>query len=566
MKSWKEQLQGLKHALHISKPDAGREREPIKVDFQPPQSWLEHDPPMSKTDGTQSKEPRAASASTTSSRLSNTSENGGTPADTKVPATLGVAPSVHLKTATPPDAATPGLSFRPRIDASRSLVTPTWVERGRSLQHPNHRGGKALPMVVRIGIDFGTAFTKVAIKVGAELVPIDWSAVTGDEAPAGRYVLPGVVALTPGGEYCWHRASQADLRSNLKLPVVDIVGSSHVPAATLAYLALVIRYCRAFLYQHPDIGRKLATRTLRWELNIGCPTEPHERPEIVQQFKHIAQTAWGLAANGRLLESEITAAWRTSETDVGLEAEPGVVPEFVAQIAGYLKSSQVTEGLHALVDIGAATLDVATFNVVLRNDGDSTPRIPIFFSTVRPLGTHYLRHDRHSRLGLDLGWDDAVPVELTNAFAQRHGKPLGDVDLVDCEFVERVASCLSKVIDETRTNAGGDPRSLAWSKGLPLFVAGGGAACEIYRTAIGVGERKLKARLASSPNFRFIELGLLGTEAPNLGIEAATRLTVAIGLTEDSENIARVIPHRDIERITHTERPRLDHSELYGDR
>ncbi|WP_374692538.1 hypothetical protein [Accumulibacter sp.] len=255
-------------------------------------------------------------------------------------------------------------------------------------------------MVVRIGVDFGTAFTKVAIRAGVDLVPVEWSAVTGDDSETGRYVVPGFVVRAPNGEYCWQRLTGTDIQGNLKLPVIEMAGSNECPIATVAYLALVIRHARAFLYRNTEIGRKLAGRSLRWELNIGCPTEPHENPKVVQMFRRIARTAWQLATREHLYESDIPTAWKADETDIGLEAEPGVVPEFVAQIAGYLGSPQVKEGLHALIDIGAATLDVATFNVVMRNDRASPPRIPIFFSAVRPLGTHYLRHNRHSRLDL----------------------------------------------------------------------------------------------------------------------------------------------------------------------
>jgi hypothetical protein len=254
------------------------------------------------------------------------------------------------------------------------------------------------------------------------------------------------------------------------------------------------------------------------------------------------------------------------EAAIGLETEPGVVPEFVAQIAGYLGSPQVSEGLHALIDVGAATLDVATFNVVLGSDLDSSPRIPIFFSAVRPLGTHYLYHNRHSRLGLDLEWDDASPVEPADGFAKRYGKRSGEVDAVDADFVNRVVNCIAGVIDGTRTNTRGDPRSLAWREGLPIFVTGGGSGCDLYRRAIDAVQIEMKRRLGSSSRFRFIEMDPLGAKVPQFGVETGGRLTVAVGLTQDAENIARVVPHRDIEPISQTAKKRVDHSEIYGDR
>lgn len=443
---------------------------------------------------------------------------------------------------------------------------PEWSEAGRSLQHPDHQGGRAAPTVVRIGVDFGTAFTKVAILAGVDLVPVDWSAVTRDVSSIGRYVMPGFVHRAPDGAYWWRRLAESETQGNLKLSIIEMAGSDECPTATLAYLALVIRYARAFLYRHPEIGRKLVARSLRWELNVGCPTEPHERPEVVELFRRIARTAWRLAGGDDLRESDIAAAWRSDEADVGLETEPGVVPEFVAQIAGYLRSPQVTEGLHALIDTGAATLDVATFNVVLPNDLDSSPRIPIFFSAVRPFGTHYLYQDRHSKLDLDLVWDDAAPVEPADEFAKRYGRRQNEVDDVDSEFVNRVASCITGVIDGTRTNARGDPRSSAWREGLPIFVTGGGSGCEVYRQAIEAVQIDLKRRLGASSRFRFVELDPLGTKVPHFGIDIGGRLSVAIGLTQDAESIARIVPHRDIEPITQTAKERVDHREIYGDR
>ncbi len=452
---------------------------------------------------------------------------------------------------------------------------PDWAEAGRSLQHPDRMSDRALPMAVRVGVDFGTAFTKVAIRAGFDPVPVDWSAVTGDQSPTGRYVMPGFVVRSPDGEYRWGREKGATVIGNLKLPIVESARSDECPTAALAYLALVVRYARAYLYRHPVVGRILVERSLRWELNIGCPTEPHEKPEVLELFRRIARTAWRLAAEASLGESNIVDVWKADEADVGLETQPGVVPEFVAQIAGYLRSPQVIEGLHALIDIGAATLDVATFNVVLGKDSDSPPRIPIFFSAVRPLGTHYLNHDRHSRLGLALEWDDAAPVESADGFANRHGKRSCEVDAVDAEFIERVVKCIAGVIDGTRTNTRGMsvprdrfgeyPKGCVWREGLPIFVTGGGSGCEIYRRAIRMAEDVLKKNSGSPYRFRFIELDPLGAKAAQFGVETGGRLNVAIGLGEDAEEIARIVPHHKIRPITRPVKEPVDHSEIYGD-
>jgi hypothetical protein len=454
--------------------------------------------------------------------------------------------------------------FRPHIKSNLHLSMPQWGDAGKVLMHPECSGGtKARPMLVRIGLDFGTAFTKVAIRAGSNVVLVDWSDVTGEQTESGRYVMPGFVCRDQG-EYCWRPVASTAIEGNLKLPVIDSPLSDACPNATLAFLALVIRYARGFLYRHPDIGPTLTKRLLRWELNIGCPTEPHERQEVVDSLRKIAGTAWLLAGAAKLTEASIAAAWKGIDTDTGLETEPGVIPEFVAQIAGYLQSSQAKDGLHALVDVGAATIDVATFNVVRAKPSAPPPTIPIFFSAVKPFGTHYLSLERHAELNLPMAWDDATPIEPGDTFAKNHGLATSVVSSIDAHFKKSVVRCISRVIDGTRTNNRGDPESAAWREGLPIFVTGGGAGCELYRSAIGNAEDEIKKN-STRASFRFIPLDVLGTRVHGVDQEAGVRATVAIGLTEDAESIARVVPHRDIERITHPLRDRDDHTQLYGD-
>lgn len=546
MKNWKDQLRDFKKALRGSGRSKESVDEPPKIDFEPPPTWLAGD------HSTPEKPPAPKKPS-----IGKVVPEPATPVAVSAPADK---PSARPRVLPPPQ-------FKPRIDEGCALNMPEWSDVGRSLQHPEHQGERSRPMLVRVGVDFGTAFTKVAIRAGVDLVPVEWSAVTGDDSETGRYVVPGFVVRAPDGEFCWRHLAEADIRGNLKLPVIEMAGADECPIAAVAYLALVIRYARAFLYRNAAIGRKLPGRSLRWELNVGCPTKPHEDPRVIDIFRRIARTAWLLAAEDRLAEQDVVAAWTLAECETDLEAEPGVVPEFVAQIAGYLESPQVKEGLHALIDIGAATLDVATFNVVLRNDRATPPRIPIFFSAVRPLGTHYLRHNRHSRLNLDISWNDATPVETSDEFGQRNGKPMDAVVEVDEEFAGKVAKCVIGVIEGTRTNARGDPRSAAWREGLPIFVTGGGAGCLLYRQAIEMMQIDVRSsvelRLGSSTPFRLIELSSITGNARQ--IVAGDRLTVALGLTEDAENIARVVPHRDIKPITYGTRERADHTDLYGD-
>lgn len=457
--------------------------------------------------------------------------------------------------------------FSPRIEVPDTLNMPEWIQVGRELQHPDF-AGKAVPMVVRMGLDFGTAFTKVAVRAGVDLVCIDWSFITGDTFQEGRYLMPSLIVHSSAGGFSWRRLPESDICTNLKLPLIDANNSNECPVAAVAYLALVIRYARAYLFQHTDVGRILSTRSLRWELNIGCPTKPYDDKVIVKFFKRISRTAWQLAAQDNLQESNIISTWKNDQSESSLETEPSVVPEFVAQIAGYLDSSQKREDLHALIDIGAATLDVATFNLVFHENISPTTRIPIFFSNVSKLGTHYLNQNRHTRLGIDPAWDDTTPVEQADCFSSRNGIPVSQVVAADKIFLNKVSDCITKVLHATRVSGKGHPRSSAWKEGgLPIFVTGGGANCDLYRQAVNIAGQELKRRSSLLDRFRLIELNPQGTNITTLNNESASRMTVAIGLTSDADSIARIVRSSDIQPIPTSKgkRKKADHADLYSD-
>jgi hypothetical protein len=457
-------------------------------------------------------------------------------------------------------------TFQPRISRELSLTTPAWIAVGHLLEHPEVTSGPRRASAVRLGIDLGTAFTKVVIKAGERHQPVDWSPVTGNKSPVDRHIMPGLVSRADDGTFGWGHAESAELLGNLKLPVLEETGELACPVATIAFMALVIRYARAWLYTQSEVGRILKDRDLRWELSLGCPTRPHENEHIVARLRRVAQAAWAIAAEPEVREGDIVAAWDLATGDPnfpcdGLVRGPDVVPEFQAQIAGYLASSQARAGLHALIDVGAGTVDVAAFNLVIR-DQDEPPNIPIFGCTVLPLGTHYLNSHRHAQFGLDATWDDTCSVEESAAFAARYSLEPRRVDAADDDFARNVAERIFRVLDATRTNYRGDPNSPAWKDGLGVFITGGGARCDVYRRAVKNAEEQIRASIVPPGGFRFIELDPRGGQQ-TLSQECAGRVSVALGLTEDPESIGWIMPMREVKPIGMSPCDRPDREELW---
>ncbi|MBS2026043.1 MAG: hypothetical protein JST92_26895 [Deltaproteobacteria bacterium] len=431
--------------------------------------------------------------------------------------------------------------YRPSSLSRRNISLPEDARSGRECQHPSY-GGQSNILQVRVGFDFGTAFSKVVLRVGDQLLAVDWRDALDEGRP--QFFLPGIIHHRANGSYGWFGDDGSEQRSDLKLPLLDRSPKPDEEHSAIAFLALALRYARAFLYRHPEHGRRCASRRLAWEVNIGCPTKPHENHEVVERFRRIATAAWAFAAEDEITDvaiAEWLASYEQGEIPPNLEKAPDVLPEFVAQIATYLQSSQQQDGLHSLIDVGAATLDVATFNIVTLGRETEVARIPIFASEVQRLGTHFLLLDRHRRLDLEPSWDDAAPVESASKFALAKSCSLSRVAEVDREISQRVERVISGVLAITRTNRG-DPKSDAWRNGIPLFFTGGGALVEAYRTAV-VGFDGSKGRV------RLVELRP-GARRLSVPDSDYLRLTTAVGLTEDAEELAQIVPFRDIERLT----------------
>ncbi len=77
------------------------------------------------------------------------------------------------------------------------------------------------------------------------------------------------------------------------------------------------------------------------------------------------------------------------------EAYPNVqaAPEFAGQIASYVRSAHRRPDLHLMVDVGAGTTDITTFNI--HQDFETLENVfPIFQPNIVNLGTHFLTANR----------------------------------------------------------------------------------------------------------------------------------------------------------------------------
>lgn len=471
------------------------------------------------------------------------------------------APSARV----PPDAAeTAGLLLHSRPSIERPLVAEslvavnakrpdTWVDRGVALQ-PVESGERVMP--IRIGLDFGTSYSKLAVRFVDRTLIVDWDGVLAQQ---GSRYLPGELSrIDPYRVLLGTLEQRTRLFENLKLPMMEPQEERSRRMLAVAYLASVFIYARGWLWHHHS--QLLAGRRVAWQLNIGCPTEHWGAAKIHKRYLEIALNAWQvsrLTAPASLMDvTRVMNAPVPEAASIGLDGI-SIVPEFVAEIAEYVFSPQRKDGLHLLVDVGAGTLDIACFNVY-SDSGENV--FPIFGSRVCPLGARLLMQARYAECnGRELHWNDRQEIPSATQFADEIGVDERKILDADSAFAARVISEIADVLHSVKQNY--HPKAPEWRTGLRVFLMGGGAACPLFHDALVTLFNRLK-----------VPLLLVGPGADTVGYDGgiaevsdARRLAVARGLTFDAEGLGRIKTTDQIEtfRIADRSGNRPERDELY---
>lgn len=435
-----------------------------------------------------------------------------------------------------------------------------WVEAGRFLQPPGSADGRILS--VRLGIDFGTAYTKVAVRLADSVFAIDFRGITSRDESA--FLLPGEISLdSTHSAWIGHHPQTEDLVSGLKLPFLSTSYTSLDGKinATL-FLAWIMRYSRAWIFQH--LSGVVADRSLAWEINVGIPSNSWADDGLNRRYDSVITSAWELSQDHQNITRErareILLAKRQPIDTIGLD-DLRLVPEFIAQMAGYVLSPQRPEKgneLHLLVDVGAGTVDIACFGAY-RPHNDLFYRFPTWASSVDAFGTHFLMEARHAVLGRRTEtWDDFAGVPDFKMFAQMNECSEKEVQRVDQAFSDKVSIAIGKVLSRTKTLK--HPMAREWKSGIRTFLVGGGSHCAVFRDATSTALKRIRTPLKPM-DFPLQDLENISEIEPQL----SHRLSVAYGLTFDADSIGEAILPEQISDIgtKSSVAVRPDRDELY---
>lgn len=404
-----------------------------------------------------------------------------------------------------------------------------------------------------IGLDFGTSCTKAVIRDNA--LKKSYAVIFNEETP---YLIStelfindsGVCGLVTG------TVTGDEVITDIKLNLMGSPdlntyenNSSKITAKELAvaYLALILRNIRYWFFK--EHAEKYSNSTFVWELNIGLPSRSYDDCNMCNTFKAIALAAWNLSAQVKPISLDLAqVAFHAGEKNIddllaqkeipvlsaNLHPESvNVIPEVIAEIVGYDKSSMRQDGLHLLVDIGAGTVDATSFIIQSKSGGGAFKLHKNRLTAIQELAT--------SKLTSAQATNGMAPLLKIDAYSPSN-KELTDIDK---KFVNKFSSVIKDVILATKNSR--DPLSPNWESGLPVFVCGGGSKIQLYMEAIN-SCLKWFSEFSMATEFKLLDIPKPGDlEAPSLDKQDYHRVAVAYGLSFTFDDVKKVVPPRDID-------------------
>lgn len=389
----------------------------------------------------------------------------------------------------------------------RSMLENHLKGRNETLKFKSVNLNNTDPIDIYIGLDFGTAFTKVVIGENTYKYILEFS--------TDNVLLPSCLWIDQHGQCYLHQQQGTKPYDDLKMPLLNQVSTEVDRSLIVAFIALVFVECRAWFCKS-IYSKKQPT----WFINCGLPTKSTGTEEIRAAYSEIILASWVLsfcesisfqnAAHLLKLEDKETSIPKHALLSV--EEQINLFPEFIAQLTGYARSPSRRPYAHVLIDVGAGTLDVVAFSI---KTVDDKAIYIVVKEVVENLGVEILRRYRH-----------------------HHTK--NSCEVADENFKTAVNDIVAKIFRELKRGAPNLEK-------VTVMLCGGGKSEHLYQDAL-----KPVATNFSMEQIEIARIENLRGPEEVIGNQYH-RFSVAAGLCDDPLNIA-ALQREELEPITNHQR------------
>lgn len=398
-----------------------------------------------------------------------------------------------------------------------------------------------------LGLDFGTAFTKAVVLFDDRHYVVNWSGLVKASDP---HLLPSSFSEHEDGSVVLgiESAPRWSHHDGIKMRLLALGSAADDDAQcdAVLFIAAVARYVADWF---PNICRDADSP--RWRLHLGLPAEPWADPLLTALFSTLASAGLGLAREpgplSRQGARQTLRAARDTQDEMVL-----VLPEFACQLYSYLDSAQRQSDIHALMDVGAGTLDLAFFIV---HSHDNEDKLPILSASINPLGTHYLIGALAGKVGEHLERRDDDAAAHDEKVASWTGEINCNVSPRRQAYLHELGCRLNTVRNQAREKY---PTSRTWHENAPvdLFLCGGGSRLQVIRDY--VDSWRAGVRKTCLMTFRVVPLPKPQNLEGDLEADQYDRVSVAYGLSQLPGNVGNVIRRDDLEPLDSPVRPEIE--------
>lgn len=331
-----------------------------------------------------------------------------------------------------------------------------------------------------MGIDFGTAFTKVVIRASETAFASEYIYAVNFESLSKTQssCLLQTALWTYGESTTLEKRDNFECVTDMKIGIIESRTDSKSREETVSYLALAIRHSRK---QFEEVyGKSNENINTIWKYNIGIPAavEQEETQEIRRVYHLIGNAAAILAESSDSISIQTARCSIQKAKSLGHLSCVAFVPEVVAQAVGYVNSVGAIDGLAVITDVGAWTLDTCAFILMNTNLG-SQAQFHVNAAKVDSLGCIPLHRERVTAIEQDISFDASLPMLPPESYSQITSE-VESVRSIDECFSSKCNQHVRMALDDAKRSAQ-DERVFIGEAGITFIICGGGYHAQPFK-------------------------------------------------------------------------------------
>lgn len=382
--------------------------------------------------------------------------------------------------------------------------------------------GQASITEIVMGIDFGTSSTKAAIRDSDQ--QITYPVFFPQTSESVSQIIPSIGYLENGSVQLKQVGIPVD---SIKVNALKSNVGESILAISVAYLALIIKFSRGYLWQ--NYANRFLGRDLLWRFHFGIPAADVRSFPVKERYLAICRAAVllsseeGEAISISSAEKMLSLCMSPGDPEQAFYCAPELIriafnnspefflldgvkiwPEVMAQTYGFLRSNLWNpESMRRVltIDVGAGTFDIALCEVNYSSSDEQEIIFSPLATFVDGLGTKNLVQHRAYKI-LDfceneqfkneiiessknfenIDWGvTRVPTELFGAEGFFPGlQTSGDSKIVDQSFKLQITKMIwTGTVLKAFTKPNGIGAEI-----LPVFLCGGGKEIDFYRNLV----------------------------------------------------------------------------------